>query len=71
MSVTRSAEHRIRDDLSIEFTFEPTLQSIEAHWNPRTPARLTPEELALYRRIRNEFMQQLAAQLGGAVLVLE
>jgi len=70
MSV-RSGEHRIRDDLSVEFSFDPAVRSLEAHWTPRAPTRLTPEELALYRRTRNEFCQQLAARLGGPVMVLE
>jgi hypothetical protein len=66
-----SGEFRIRDDLSVEFSFDPALRSIEAHWTPRPPSKLSADELATYRRRRNEFLQQLAKELGGSVLVVE
>jgi hypothetical protein len=69
--VIRSGEHRIRDDLAVEFVFDDSRQSFEARWTPRPPARLTPEELALYRRRRSEFLQRIAEQVGGKVAVVE
>ena len=71
VSITRSGEHRIRDDLAVEFEFDAAMRSVNAHWNPRPPSKLASEELALYRRRRNEFLQQLAERLGGKVLVIE
>jgi hypothetical protein len=67
----RSGEYRIRDDLAFEFVFDVSTQFFEARWTPQRPTRLTPEELALYRSRRNEFLQRIAEQIGGNVMVLE
>jgi hypothetical protein len=65
-----SGEHRISEDLTVEFEFDAASQSVNAHWMPYPPPRLSGEELAAYRRTRNEFLQQLAAQRGAPVTVL-
>jgi hypothetical protein len=71
VTTTRSGEHRIRDDLGVEFIFDEVNKSLSVNWIPRLPSKLTRVELDLYRRARNAFLQQLATQLGGSVVVIE
>lgn len=40
-------------------------------WHPNTPAKLTADELAQYRRGRNAALAELTRELGGNALVLE
>jgi hypothetical protein len=42
-----------------------------AEWTPSEPARLTPGEWRQYRFGRNQAIEQLAAELGISVAVLD
>jgi hypothetical protein len=70
MSV-RSGEHRIREDLAVEFEFDAANGAIQTHWTPRLPSKLSPAELDSYRRARNRFLDGIAKQLGGRAMVIE
>lgn len=67
----RSGEHRIRDDLSVEFTFDTAWRVMDVYWNPQPPRKLSPAELQRYRNARDTFLSQVSHQLGGAVAVVE
>jgi len=45
--------------------------SIETHWLPETPARLTKAELLDYRRGRDALLAEAGRLLGGPILVAE
>lgn len=45
--------------------------SIEMHWLPETPTRLTKAELQEYRRGRDALLAEAARLLGGSVIVAE
>lgn len=40
-------------------------------WSPQPPRRLSSSQLRAYRRGRNAAMAELAAELGGAVVLVE
>jgi hypothetical protein len=46
-------------------------RGLVAEWTPDTPRRLTPQELADYRRGRNAFLAEVAKIIGGNVLLVE
>jgi hypothetical protein len=45
--------------------------AMTAEWSPHVPSRLTNSELRAYRRGRDAFIAELAAQIGGSALVIE
>lgn len=44
---------------------------LECQWSPDVPPRLTPAELAQYRRGRDTLIAEAAAILGGPAIVAE
>jgi hypothetical protein len=70
--VLSSGGIRISAGLNVEFFYDPAGGgSLEVHWAPAPPSRLTPVELSLYRTTRNRFLKRIGEQLGGSVLVIE
>jgi hypothetical protein len=47
-----------------------TNRGLVAEWTPAPPKKLTPEELAEYRRGRDTFLAEVAKLIGGDILVV-
>ena len=48
-----------------------SIAGLNAEWSPGVPTRLSSADLRQWRRGRNEALAQVAARLGGPVVVLE
>lgn len=44
---------------------------VEIEWDRDHPPRLSSTELARYRQLRNAILQSVAAEIGGAVVVVD
>jgi hypothetical protein len=44
---------------------------LAAEWEPEPPTKLTPAEMADYRRGRNAFIAEIAKLIGSDVLLVE
>lgn len=65
------SEHRIRDDLTVEFVFDGPRKRIDIYWSPRVPTKLSETELSAYRAARSAFVAKVSETVGGAVAVIE
>jgi hypothetical protein len=45
--------------------------SVTATWHPKTPSRLSPREMADYRRSRDALIAEISRMIDGNVLVAE
>lgn len=66
-----SEAREISQGLSVVFEFDTAQPAIQTRWTPALPSKLSHDELARYRVVRDEFLKSLAATVGGAVLCME
>jgi hypothetical protein len=68
-AITRTVA--INNKFSVDITAGPAGFTVE--WSPRTPrpGDLTKRDLNRYRRARDLLLQEVAARLGGRIMVVE
>jgi hypothetical protein len=66
-----SPRTRIAPGLEVSFSFDPKAPGLRAHWHPDMPRRLDGQAIRRYRAARDQFVQTVAARLGGPVVVVD